>query len=100
MENLVENLLILLSSVLVVYAAGLLVVAYNAATNNSFAHDENRSLAKGGILGAIRGELEDDNGLGEPRVNQGLAIQLSTGKLIQQSRLSEEATDEAIGAKV
>lgn len=100
LENLAENLILLAASVVAVWAMGFFFVAYTAATSGASAHEENRRVSTGDVRSAFRGELKDDDGLTESRGSFGLAFNVRSGQLVSQGRISDEATDEVIGAKV
>lgn len=99
MVNLYENFMLLVACVAAVWAIGFLFVAMTAFRTGRSAHEENRRLAVGGIASSLRGELKVEDDISEPRSNRGLAIRVKTLELIAQGKLSEEATDEVIGAK-
>lgn len=100
MENLFDNGLILLASVFFVWAIGFFVVAIRSTLCGASAHESNQAISKKSIVAAVRGEMNEDLPRTESRRNYGLAMDLKTGRLVSQSRLSEEATDEVFGVKV
>lgn len=100
MQNLTDNILLLFSAVGFVWSAGMLFVAITAAKSGQGAHQQNKSLASGGLRASLRGELLDDDSSDEPRTNRGLAVDLRTQKIIPQGQLSAEAIDEVLATKV
>lgn len=96
----------MLAGVVAVWGVGLLFVGLTAGRRGGSAHSENMKISKVGILAAMRGELsitteaEANDETSEPRSNQGIAIRIRTREIVPQGRLSEEATDEVLGAKV
>lgn len=106
MENFIDNLLLVIAGVIAVWGIAFIFVAFTAARNGISAHSENMLISKRSLLSSVKGEMavspveEALNRNAEPRSNQGIAINLRTRQVIPQGRLSEEAIDEVLGAKV
>lgn len=93
-------MLLIVASFIAIWALGFLFVAATASISGRAGHEANKRLADGGVLSSLKGELSPEGKTDEPRSNLGLAYDIKADKLLPQGKLSEEATDEVIGAKI
>lgn len=63
------------------------------------AYEANRSAYYPGIKKAFLGTLREPSRMTDRRTSEGLAINLKSGKLMAQQKLSTEAVDDVIGRR-
>jgi hypothetical protein len=78
----------------------LCVISVRAWWNGQSAYNANKRVTYRSLLRTFRGEMRDPEFDNDGRMSHGLAINLKTGKLQAQRRLSAEAIDDVIGRRV
>jgi hypothetical protein len=76
------------------------IVTIRAWLNGHAAYDANRRVTYRSMLRTFKGEMRSFDADSDGRLSHGMSINLSTGKLRPQHRLSAEAIDDVIGRRV
>lgn len=76
------------------------VVAIRVLMNDNGAYEANRKVMPKSVFRIWSGDFDPDLDDKDNRTSQGLAVELKTGKLRIQRRLSDEALDEVIGRRI
>jgi len=85
---------------LVVLGIALLITTLRAATSGNHAYQANRRLTPMNPAYACAGALHVTADVRERRTQSGMAVEIKTGQLRRQEKLSAEAIDEVIGRQL
>lgn len=83
-----------------IFAFTLTIIAVRVLFFDNGAYEANRRVTPKGLFRVWTGDFDEGVEDRDNRTSQGLAIDLKTGKLHMQRRLSDEAVDDVIGRRV
>ena len=96
----IDLVLYLLGVGLGIFALSLLVVFIRVLFYDNGAYEANRSVTPKNVFRIWSGNFDEGLDDKDNRTSQGLALNIKTGELEIQRRLSDEAVDDVIGRRV